>query len=234
MSIKIRTNPENIQVLYEDNHVIVINKRCGDIVQGDQTGDEPLSDVIKKYIAKKYNKPGAVFLGVVHRLDRPTSGVIVFARTSKALTRLNKAFAEKETQKTYWAMVSPPPTAQTATLIHFLKRNTKQNKSYAHDKEVPESKKASLTYTVLQKLDRFTLLEIDLHTGRHHQIRAQLHKIGCFIKGDLKYGSKRSNPDGGIHLHARKLTFIHPTKKEPLTITAPVSNDVLWNAIQKS
>ena len=234
MSIKIRTNPENIQVLYEDNHVIVINKRCGDIVQGDQTGDEPLSEVVKKYIAKKYNKPGAVFLGVVHRLDRPTSGVIVFARTSKALTRLNKAFAEKATEKTYWAMVSPSPTVQTATLVHYLKRNTKQNKSYAHDNEVPESKKASLTYTVLQKLDRFTLLEIDLHTGRHHQIRAQLHRIGCSIKGDLKYGSKRSNPDGGIHLHARKLTFIHPTKKEPLTITAPVSNDALWNAIQKS
>ncbi len=227
--MKIRSTPENLQVLYEDNHLIVVNKRCGDIVQGDQTGDEPLSDVVKKYIAKKYNKPGAVFLGVVHRLDRPTSGAIIFARTSKALTRLNKAFAEKETQKTYWTMVSPAPEKSSATLIHYLKRNSKQNKSYAHDKEVPDSKKASLSYRILKNLDRFSLLEIDLHTGRHHQIRAQLHKLGCAIKGDLKYGAKRSNPDGGIHLHARKIIFNHPTKKEPLTITAPTPNDGLWN-----
>lgn len=231
MNNKVRSTPENLEVLFEDNHLIVVNKRCGDIVQGDHTGDEPLSEIVKKYIAQKYNKPGAVFLGVVHRLDRPTSGVIVFARTSKALSRLNKDFADKATQKTYWAMVFPSPKEKSGTLIHFLKRNTKQNKSYAHDKEVTESKKASLTYKVIKELDRFTLLEIDLHTGRHHQIRAQLNKIGCCIKGDLKYGAKRSNPDGGIHLHARKLTFIHPTKKEPLTITAPTPSDNLWNVV---
>jgi len=229
---KLRTTAENLQVLYEDNHLIIVNKRCGDIVQGDNTGDAPLSEIVKKYISEKYNKPGAVFLGVVHRLDRPTSGVLIFARTSKALTRLNKAFAEKEMQKTYWAMVSPSPSKKQATIVHYLKRNTKQNKSYAHDKEIPESKKASLTYKEIKKLDRFNLLEIELHTGRHHQIRAQLNKIGCSIKGDLKYGAKRSNPDGGIHLHARKLILTHPTKKEPLTITAPAPKDGLWdNAI---
>jgi len=225
------STPENLEVLYEDNHIIVINKKAGDIVQGDNTGDEPLSEVVKKYIAKKYNKPGSVFLGVVHRLDRPTTGAIVFARTSKALPRLNKAFAEKETQKTYWAMVSPTPSETEATLTHYLLRNPKQNKSYAHLKEVPNSKKASLTYSILTNLDRFSLLEIDLHTGRHHQIRAQLAKIGCFIKGDLKYGAKRSNSNGGIHLHAQKLSFIHPVKKEPLTIVAPPPSDSLWDIV---
>ena len=224
---------QNLEVLYEDNHLIAINKKAGDIVQGDKTGDEPLSDVVKKYIAKKYNKPGAVFLGVVHRLDRPTSGVVIFARTSKALTRLNKAFAEKETHKTYWTMVSPAPQEKHANLTHFLKRNTKQNKSYAYDKEVPDSKKAILKYTTVLKLERYTLLEIDLLTGRHHQIRAQLAKIGCSIKGDLKYGAKRSNQNGGIHLHARKLELTHPVKKEPLSITAPVPNDPLWYTIEK-
>ncbi|WP_010521043.1 RluA family pseudouridine synthase [Aquimarina agarivorans] len=230
--MKTRSTPDNLSILYEDNHIIAINKRAGDIVQGDQTGDMPLSEVVKQYIAKKYNKPGAVFLGVVHRLDRPTSGVIIFARTSKAVTRLNKAFAEKKTQKTYWAVVSPTPPKPEGNLLHFLKRNTKQNKSYAHIKEVPESKKASLSYKLLKKLDNFSLLEIELHTGRHHQIRAQLNKIGCSIKGDLKYGAKRSNPNGGIHLHARMLGFIHPVKKEPIEIIAPTPADAVWDACQ--
>ncbi len=229
--MKNHTTPENIEILYEDNHIIAVNKRAGDIVQGDHTGDEPLSEIVKKYIAKKYDKPGAVYLGVVHRLDRPTTGVIIFARTSKALPRLNKAFAEKKTQKSYWTIVSPAPKKNTDTLEHYLVRNPKQNKSYAHLKEVPNSKKANLTYRILQKFDRFSLLEIDLHTGRHHQIRAQLCKIGCYIKGDLKYGAKRSNPNGGIHLHARKLSFEHPVKKELLTITAPLPKDNLWDAV---
>lgn len=229
--MKQHSNPNNLEVIYEDNHLIAINKKAGDIVQGDKTGDEPLSEVVKKYIAQKYNKPGAVFLGVVHRLDRPTTGIVIFARTSKALSRLNKAFAEKQTHKTYWAMVSPNPDRKTAVLQHYLKRNSKQNKSYAHDKPVPESKKASLEYRTILKLENYTLIEIDLHTGRHHQIRAQLNKIGCAIKGDLKYGAKRSNQNGGIHLHARKLELIHPVKKEPLILTAPVPNDPLWNSV---
>ena len=228
--MKLHSTPENLDVLYEDNHIIAINKRAGDIVQGDNTGDTPLSEIVKQYIAKKHNKPGAVFLGVVHRLDRPTTGVVIFARTSKALPRLNKAFAEKQTKKTYWAMVSPTPPKKQDRLTHFLKRNPKQNKSYAYDKEVPDSKNAILEYTILKKLDRYSLLEIDLFTGRHHQIRAQLAKIGCSIKGDLKYGAKRSNLDGGIHLHARKLELIHPVKKEPLVITAPVPNENLWKS----
>jgi len=229
--MKSHSSPTNLDVIYEDNHIIAVNKRAGDIVQGDQTGDEPLSEIVKKYIAKKYNKPGAVFLGVVHRLDRPTTGVIVFARTSKALTRLNKAFAEKQTNKTYWAMISGDLQKEEATLEHYLVRNPKQNKSYAHIKEVPNSKKASLSYRVLKKLDNFSLLEIDLHTGRHHQIRAQLSKIGCTIKGDLKYGAKRSNPNGGIHLHARKLVLTHPVKKEPLTLIASLPDDKLWDVV---
>ena len=230
--MKIHSTPENLEVLYEDNHIIAINKRAGDIVQGDHTGDLPLSEIVKQYISKKYNKPGAVFLGVVHRLDRPTTGVIIFARTSKALSRLNKAFANKETKKTYWAIVSPTPEKTEDRLIHFLKRNPKQNKSYAHLKEVPESKKAILEYKLIKKLDNFSLLEIDLYTGRHHQIRAQLNKIECYIKGDLKYGAKRSNPNGGIHLHARKLSLIHPVKKDTLIITAPTPNDNVWKSIK--
>jgi 23S rRNA pseudouridine1911/1915/1917 synthase len=210
--------------------LLVINKRPGDIVQGDKTGDSPLSEIVKTYIAEKYNKPGAVFLGVVHRLDRPTSGIVVFAKTSKALTRLNKLFAERETQKTYWAIVLNPPEKTSEKLIHYLRRNPKQNKSYAHTKEVPESKKAILTYTIVKKLERYVLLEINLETGRHHQIRSQLSAIGSPIKGDLKYGFDRSNKDGSIHLHARKLTFVHPIKKEELTFIAPPPNDVLWSA----
>ena len=220
----------NLQVLYEDNHLIIVNKRPGDIVQGDKTGDLPLSEIVKEYIAEKYNKPGAVYLGVVHRLDRPTSGIVVFARTSKALTRLNKMFAERETHKTYWAVVMKAPKQASAKLVHFLHRNPKQNKSYAHDKEVPDSKMAVLTYTVIKNLQRYILLEIDLETGRHHQIRSQLSYIGSPIKGDLKYGFDRSNKDGSIHLHARSLSFVHPVKKEKLTIVAPPPNENLWNA----
>ncbi len=226
----IHSNKSNLQVLHEDNHLLVVNKRAGDLVQGDATGDKPLSEVVKSYIAKKYNKPGAVYLGVVHRLDRPTSGVITFARTSKALTRLNKLFAERETKKTYWAVVKNPPPQTSEKLVHFLKRNPKQNKSYAHTKEVPDSKRAVLTYTVLKKLDNYYLLEIELETGRHHQIRSQLAAIGCPIKGDLKYGFDRSNKDGSIHLHARQLTFVHPVIKEEITITAPLPKDVIWDA----
>ncbi|WP_282116525.1 RluA family pseudouridine synthase [Cellulophaga baltica] len=230
MDNKTLSTAKNLLVIYEDNHLIAINKRPGDIVQGDKTGDVPLSDVIKEYIKIKYNKPGNVYLGVAHRLDRPTSGIVVFAKTSKALPRLNKLFAEKDAKKTYWAVVKNQPPKQKDLLTHWLKRNTKQNKSYANTKEVSESKKAILSYTVAKKLDNYFLLEIDLHTGRHHQIRAQLTAIGCVIKGDLKYGADRSNKDGSIHLHARKLSFIHPVKKEAITILAEPPNEPIWNA----
>ena len=228
---KIISTKDNLQVLHEDNHIIVINKRVGDIVQGDKTGDEPLSDVVKAYLKEKYNKPGEVFLGVVHRLDRPTTGIVVFAKTSKALTRLNETFKNRETQKTYWAVVKNQPPKETDTLVHFLKRNPKNNTSKAHSKEVPDSKKASLTYKIIKKLDNYFVLEIDLHTGRHHQIRAQLQAIGCPIKGDLKYGFNRSNPDGGIHLHARKLIVNHPVTKEDLFLEAIPPNEGIWNSI---
>ena len=231
MADKIVSNKSNLQIIHEDNHIIVINKRVGDIVQGDKTGDKPLSEVVKEYIKDKYNKPGDVYLGVVHRLDRPTTGIIVFAKTSKALTRLNESFKNRETQKTYWAIVKNLPPKENDTLTHFLKRNPKNNTSKAHSKEVPESKKASLEYTIIKKLDNYFALEINLHTGRHHQIRAQLAAIGCPIKGDLKYGFDRSNPDGGIHLHARKLVLSHPVTKEILTFEAPVPNDVIWKAV---
>lgn len=230
MSKKQHSTVANLQVLFEDNHLIVVNKRPGDIVQGDKTGDKPLSETVKAYIKKKYNKPGNVYLGVVHRLDRPTSGIVVFAKTSKALPRLNKMFAEKAAKKTYWAVVKDSPTEPEKKLVHWLKRNTKQNKSYAHSKEVTNSKKAVLSYRLLKSLDNYFLLEIDLETGRHHQIRAQLTAIGCPIKGDLKYGFNRSNDDGSIHLHARKLSLMHPVKKEPLEIIAPPPNDPIWNA----
>ena len=227
---KIITNAQNLQVLYEDNHLIVINKRVGDIVQGDKTGDTPLSEHVKQYIKKKYDKPGLVFLGVTHRLDRPTSGIVVFARTSKSLSRMNKMFAEKATEKIYWAIVKNQPKKEKDTLIHWLKRNPKQNKSYAYPKEIPDSKRAELEYTVLKKLENYVLLQILLKTGRHHQIRAQLATLGSPIKGDLKYGFDRSNPDGGIHLHARKLSFEHPVKKEMISFTAPPPADALWEA----
>jgi 23S rRNA pseudouridine1911/1915/1917 synthase len=228
---KIVSTKDNLQLLHEDNHIIVINKRVGDIVQGDKTGDKPLSDIVKEYIKEKYNKPGEVFLGVVHRLDRPTTGIVVFAKTSKALTRLNEMFSKRETQKTYWTVVKNKPSKSEDVLIHFLKRNEKNNTSKAHSKEVPESKKASLDYRTIKTLDHYFALEINLHTGRHHQIRAQLAAIGCPIKGDLKYGFERSNPDGGIHLHARKLVFTHPVTKEILEVVAPTPKDVIWNSI---
>ncbi|MDG2431689.1 RluA family pseudouridine synthase [Flavobacterium sp.] len=225
------SNKANLQVLHEDNHLIIVNKRVGDIVQGDKTGDKPLSEVVKEYIKDKYNKPGEVFLGVVHRLDRPTTGIVVFARTSKALTRLNELFKNRETQKTYWAIVKNKPELAQSKLVHYIKRNEKNNSSKAHTKEVPDSKLASLEYTVFKELTNYFALEINLHTGRHHQIRAQLASINSPIKGDLKYGFDRSNPDGGIHLHARKLVFIHPVSKELVTIVAPVPNEVLWKAL---
>jgi len=222
---------ENLQILHEDNHIIVINKRVGDIVQGDKTGDKPLSEIVKEFIKEKYNKPGEVFLGVVHRLDRPTTGIVVFARTSKALERLNAMFSNRETQKTYWAVVKNKPSKAEDTLVHYLKRNEKNNTSKAHLKEVPESKKASLDYKIIKELDNYYVLEINLHTGRHHQIRAQLNAIGCPIKGDLKYGFDRSNPDSGIHLHAIKLVFNHPVTKETIKLIAPTPKDVIWNLV---
>ena len=227
---KIISTPENLQVLYEDNHLIIINKRPGDIVQGDKTGDEPLSEVVKAFIKQKYDKPGNVYLGVVHRLDRPTSGIVVFAKTSKALPRLNKLFKDKEAKKIYWAVVKNPPPKKLDTLVHFLKRNPKQNKSYAHLKEVPESKQAVLEYQLLKKLNSLYLLEVNLHSGRHHQIRAQLTAIGSPIKGDLKYGFDRSNKDGSIHLHSRELSLMHPVKKEMIHIIAPPPSDPVWDA----
>lgn len=229
--MKIISDKNNLQILLEDNHLIVVNKRVGDIVQGDKTGDKPLSDVVKEYIKDKYNKPGEVFLGVVHRLDRPTTGIVVFARTSKALTRMNELFSNRETHKTYWAIVKNKPINSKDTLVHFLKRNEKNNTSKAHHKEVPESKLASLDYKIIATLQNYFALEINLHTGRHHQIRAQLSAIGSPIKGDLKYGFERSNPDGGIHLHARKLVFMHPVTKENIIIIAATPKDVIWDAI---
>jgi 23S rRNA pseudouridine1911/1915/1917 synthase len=231
VSNKIISTKTNLQILHEDNHIIVVNKRVGDIVQGDKTGDKPLSDVVKEYIKDKYTKPGEVFLGVVHRLDRPTTGIVVFARTSKALTRMNELFSNRETQKTYWVVVKNKPSKYEDKLVHFIKRNEKNNTSKAHSNEVPDSKLASLDYKIIKELNNYFALEINLHTGRHHQIRAQLSAIGSPIKGDLKYGFDRSNPDGGIHLHARKLVFTHPVSKENLSIIAPVPDDVIWNAL---
>ncbi|WP_298782556.1 RluA family pseudouridine synthase [uncultured Polaribacter sp.] len=221
---------DNLQVLFEDNHIIIVNKRSGDITQGDKTGDKPLSDVIKEYIKIKYNKEGNVFLGVVHRLDRPTSGVIIFARTSKALERLNKMLRDKKIDKTYWAVVKDTPKKEKDTLINYLKKNPKNNKSSVFKKEIEGSKKAILHYQILKKLDNYSLLEVDLETGRHHQIRAQLSSIGFPIKGDLKYGFNRSNKGGSIHLHARKIAFIHPVSKEHISVFAPTPNEVIWNA----
>ncbi len=230
MKQALHSTPENLHVLFEDNHLLAVDKRPGDIVQGDKTGDTPLSEVAKEYIRAAYDKPGNVFLGVIHRLDRPTSGIVIFARTSKALSRMNALFKGKEVRKTYWALVSSPPPGESGRLVHWLSRNPRKNKSYAHPDEGPERKKAILNYRVLKALDRYYLLEIDLETGRHHQIRAQLAAIGCPIKGDLKYGAPRSNPDGSIHLHARHLEFMHPVRREPVNITAPLPRDPLWEA----
>ena len=217
-----------LEVLYEDNHIIAINKKSGDIVQGDKTGDAPLSDFVKAYIKKKYNKPGEVFLGTIHRLDRPTSGIVLYARTSKALTRMNEQFREKQVQKTYWAVVDNAPANDSGTLENYLLKNQKQNKSYVT--KGSDGKHAILDFKMLKKLDNFFHLEIKPKTGRHHQIRVQLAHIGCIIKGDLKYGAKRSNKDASIHLLAQKLEFLHPVKKEPLIIVAPAPKDSIWEA----
>uniref|UniRef100_UPI00404B3A79 RluA family pseudouridine synthase n=1 Tax=Flavobacterium sp. TaxID=239 RepID=UPI00404B3A79 len=214
--------------------MIVVNKRVGDIVQGDQTGDEALSEIVKSYLKEKYEKPGAVYLGVVHRLDRPTTGIVVFAKTSKALTRLNALFSNRETKKIYWAITKNKPPENSGDLIHFLKRNPKNNTSKAHIKEVNDSKKAHLSYEIIAQSNSFFLLEIQLHTGRHHQIRAQLAAINCPIKGDLKYGFDRSNPDGGINLHARKLSFKHPVSLEEITFLAPCPDNNNWEIFKNS
>ncbi|MGC6430423.1 MAG: RluA family pseudouridine synthase [Jejuia sp.] len=229
---KIHSNKDNLQILYEDNHIIIVNKRAGDIVQGDKTGDKPLSDVVKEYIKEKYNKSGNVYLGTVHRLDRPTTGLVIFAKTSKALPRLNKLFQSKDIKKTYWTVVKSSPPKSKNTLIHWLKKNPKNNKSYCHEREIKDSKKAILHYEIIKRLDNYTLLEVNLETGRHHQIRTQLSYIGSPIKGDLKYGFDRSNKDASIHLHARHIEFIHPVKKEKLSIAAPLPDDPVWNACQ--
>ncbi|MEY4288344.1 MAG: hypothetical protein RLZZ30_432 [Bacteroidota bacterium] len=221
------------RILYEDNHVLVVNKLASEIVQGDKTGDRTMPDDIKAYLKEKYQKPGNVFCGVVHRLDRPTSGALVFARTSKALERLNGQFRDKETNKVYWAIVEQAPEKPSGRLVHHLKKNEAQNKSYPVDSKVNGSKEAILTYKLISSGDRYHLLEISLETGRHHQIRVQLSSIGCIIKGDVKYGAKRSNPDGSICLHARYLTFTHPTTKEEISVKAPVPSDRLWQEISK-
>lgn len=219
-------------ILYEDNHLVIVNKQAGEIVQGDKTGDTPLSDIVKDWLKEKHNKPGNVYLGVVHRLDRPVSGVVLFAKTSKALPRLNKMFAEhNKVNKTYWAIVQNRPLEPQGTLTHWLTRQEKNNTARAYDREVPGSKKAVLDYELIASGDRYHLLEIHLHTGRHHQIRCQLAKIGCPIKGDLKYGAPRSNPDGSISLHARTLTLEHPVNHESISVTAPVPDDKLWLAL---
>lgn len=230
MSIKILSNKSNLQIIYEDNHIIIVNKRAGDIVQGDKTGDQPLNDIVKDFLKDKYKKPGKVYLGTVHRLDRPTTGLVIFAKTSKALPRLNKLFASKDISKTYWAIVKNQPPKTEDTLIHWLKKNPKNNKSKANIKEVPDSKKGILHYTLLKKLHNYYLLEVRLETGRHHQIRSQLSSINCPIKGDLKYGFDRSNKDAGIHLHARQIEFTHPVSQKVLTIIAPLPQDTIWDA----
>jgi 23S rRNA pseudouridine1911/1915/1917 synthase len=230
-----------MEVVYEDNHIIIVNKKSGEIVQGDKTGDRPLSDIVKDYIKEKYQKPGAVFLGVVHRLDRPVSGLVVFARTSKALTRLNKMFAESEVHKTYWAIVGKSVDGRRKmaddgewhTLENWIVRNEKQNKSYAYDREVPNSKLAKLKYRLIARGERYDLVEVQLMTGRHHQIRCQLSTMGCPIKGDLKYGAPRSNPDGSISLNAHRIDFIHPVSKEKISLESPLPDDNLWETLKK-
>lgn len=217
-------------VLYEDNHIIIVNKAPGEIVQGDKTGDEPLSEMVKVYLKEKYNKPGNVFCGVTHRLDRPTSGVVVFAKTSKALSRLNDMFRNGEIDKTYWAIVRNRPPKERDTLVHYLIKNEKTNKSTAYTTEKPHTKRAVLHYKMIASSQNYFLLEVDLETGRHHQIRSQLAHLGCPIKGDLKYGAPRSNTDGSISLHARSISFIHPVSKEKIMLTAPVPQDNLWKA----
>jgi 23S rRNA pseudouridine1911/1915/1917 synthase len=226
----VRSSSKNLKILFEDNHLIVVNKRVGDLVQGDKTGDTPLSDLLKAYLKEKYQKPGKVYLGVVHRLDRPTTGIVVFAKTSKALERLNKMLREKTIQKTYWAVVKNKPVKSEDTLVNYLRKNPKNNKATVFNKETIDSKKAILHYKTIKSLDNYHLLEIDLETGRHHQIRAQLSHISCPIKGDLKYGFDRSNKNAGIHLHARRICFVHPVTKALLTLEAPSPKDPIWDA----
>ncbi|MBR2881001.1 MAG: RNA pseudouridine synthase [Prevotella sp.] len=222
-----------MRVVYEDNHIIVVYKESGEIVQGDKTGDTPLSDIVKDYIKEKYQKPGNVFLGVVHRLDRPVSGLVVFARTSKALSRLNEMFRTGDVHKTYWAITKEQPAELDGRLEHWLVRNEKQNKSYAYTREKPGAKKAILEYKVIGRTDNYNLLEVRLLTGRHHQIRCQLAAMGCPIKGDLKYGARRSNPDGSISLLSRRVQFVHPVSKQLIDIVSPVPDDNLWQDISK-
>lgn len=221
-----------MNVLYEDNHIIIVNKASGEIVQGDKTGDTPLVETVRTYIKEKYNKPGNVFCGLTHRLDRPVSGVVIFAKTSKALERVNNMLKNHEIKKTYWAIVKNTPKQEAGTLVNYLIRNEKQNKSYAYNTEKPNSKRAELNYKVIGKSDNYTLLEVNLITGRHHQIRCQLAAMGCPIKGDLKYGFSRSNPDGSISLHARSVEFTHPVSKERIHVEAPTPVDNLWKALQ--
>ncbi len=232
--MRIVSNKHNLQIIHEDNHLIIVNKRVGDIVQGDKTKDKPLSDVVKEYIAKKHNKQGNVYLGVVHRLDRPTSGIVIFAKTSKALSRLNKMLRDKKINKTYIAIVKNKPEKEQDTLIHYLRKNPKQNKAIVFSKETADTKKAILHYRTIHTLKHYFALEIDLETGRHHQIRAQLSAIKSPIKGDLKYGFDRSNKNGGIHLHAYKINFIHPVSKENLTITSTLPLDSIWDSLSLS
>lgn len=222
-----------MQVIYEDNHIIIVNKSSSEIVQGDKTGDTPLSEILKDYLKEKYQKPGNVFLGVVHRLDRPVSGLVVFAKTSKALSRLNEMFRTNDVHKTYWALVQNLPPQPEGELVHWMVRNEKQNKSYAYDTQRPDSKKAILSYKVIAHSQNYHLLEVTLKTGRHHQIRCQLAKMGCPIKGDLKYGSPRSNPDGSICLHSRRVEFIHPVSKEVIQAQAPLPKSNLWKVFEE-
>ena len=230
--MRVISNKDNLEVLYEDNHLIIVNKRVGDIVQGDKTKDKPLSEIVKEYIKEKYQKPGKVFLGVVHRLDRPTSGIVIFAKTSKALERLNKMLREKEIKKTYLAVVKNKDISKQDTLIHYLRKNPKNNKAIIFSIPTENTKKAILHYKTIAELDNYNILEIDLETGRHHQIRAQLSAIKAPIKGDLKYGFNRSNKNGGINLHAYKITFIHPVKKEEITVKSIPKTDVVWRSLE--
>jgi len=231
--MRTENSDSDLQVLYEDNHIIAVNKKVGDLVQGDRSADPSLVDTVKLYIKEKYDKEGNVYLGLVHRLDRPTSGVVLFARTGKALQRLNGLFRESRVRKLYWAVVQESPPKRADTLIHYLERDRERNKSYAHDTPITGSKEARLSYRWILSLDRYHLLEIDLHTGRHHQIRAQLAGIGCHVKGDLKYGFPRSNPDGGIHLHAREVRFEHPVQKTPVRVVADPPADPVWDAVRR-
>lgn len=222
-----------MDILYEDNHLIIVNKSCNEIVQADKTGDKPLSEMAKEYLKEKYAKPGNVFLGVTHRIDRPVSGVVVFAKTSKSLSRMNELFRKHDLKKRYWAIVKNTPPDSEMTLTHYLIRNEKQNKSYAYDERITDSKKSILSLKVIARSDNYNLLEVDLQTGRHHQIRCQLAKIGCPIKGDIKYGFPRTNKDGGISLHARSIEFVHPVSKLPVSVVAPLPDDVLWKEFEK-